>query len=561
MSLFGSYSSPHFPPFSPSLARLPPQDKVESPVEAAVATYTALHGQFHTAVLTAVRDRDSLIAPVRSQVRILILLCSGMLSVFIGCHPIPHSLPSLTLSRHPHHPLQVDSFVQTRLAERTRQAVALLLDELHLAVAAGDLRTADALLNKTADKIDINALVPASGGRSALAHSVHLGLPVVTKFLFDCGGSLFTRDAQGKSVARTALEAHQYASLTQVVELGFGIDRREDDMRGQTLLHQYAGQNDFEVVKLLLHLKATVDLPCNSGRTALLYAAAADAGPTVRLLIDRGASPNWRDAQDSGALHLTSVSEIKRFLVGHGSRVTLPNNMRNIPCCLPGEYSSYKLMYANYIRIPPVHIIVTVMQGSKQWVDDKASATCMTCGVKFGFFTRRHHCRSSGLLVCDDCSSVYGSHGGERVRVCDGVFNKARTDKEPGYYGGPTPRLLDAGNSSAGGSAASAAGAAESKSQPMEAAVEAAALAYKPPPPPQQPAAKPPILASSAAPSLSAEAAAGSRPHGRTASNPFDDDGTPAASKAANPFDEDDSPAAAAAAAEVAARASNPFDD
>merc|ERR1711964_506314 len=28
------------------------------------------------------------------------------------------------------------------------------------------------------------------------------------------------------------------------------------------------------------------------------------------------------------------------------------------------------------------------------------------CGKKFGFWTRRHHCRACGLVICGDCSNM-----------------------------------------------------------------------------------------------------------------------------------------------------------
>lgn len=38
------------------------------------------------------------------------------------------------------------------------------------------------------------------------------------------------------------------------------------------------------------------------------------------------------------------------------------------------------------------------------WELDTAAKTCRVCVRKFGFLSRRHHCRKCGLVVCDKCS-------------------------------------------------------------------------------------------------------------------------------------------------------------
>ena len=39
-----------------------------------------------------------------------------------------------------------------------------------------------------------------------------------------------------------------------------------------------------------------------------------------------------------------------------------------------------------------------------KWKPDDDFSCCPICHVKFGFFTRKHHCRNCGNVVCDDCS-------------------------------------------------------------------------------------------------------------------------------------------------------------
>ena len=41
---------------------------------------------------------------------------------------------------------------------------------------------------------------------------------------------------------------------------------------------------------------------------------------------------------------------------------------------------------------------------SPRWVPDSEAPDCMLCNVVFGLFSRPHHCRRCGWVVCDGCS-------------------------------------------------------------------------------------------------------------------------------------------------------------
>eukprot|EP01117_Protostelium_nocturnum_P012287 TRINITY_DN4522_c0_g1_i2.p1 TRINITY_DN4522_c0_g1~~TRINITY_DN4522_c0_g1_i2.p1 ORF type:complete len:809 (+),score=261.53 TRINITY_DN4522_c0_g1_i2:417-2843(+) len=62
------------------------------------------------------------------------------------------------------------------------------------------------------------------------------------------------------------------------------------------------------------------------------------------------------------------------------------------------------------------------------WVHDSASNNCMLCQKAFGFITRKHHCRSCGILVCSSCSGqktfLPNIDPNERVRVCTKCLSK-----------------------------------------------------------------------------------------------------------------------------------------
>merc|ERR1712228_1059167 len=62
------------------------------------------------------------------------------------------------------------------------------------------------------------------------------------------------------------------------------------------------------------------------------------------------------------------------------------------------------------------------------WFDDKLSDACLLCANTFTVFSRRHHCRSCGLLVCAPCSMrklQFSKEGKTSLeRACDKCFNK-----------------------------------------------------------------------------------------------------------------------------------------
>jgi hypothetical protein len=50
----------------------------------------------------------------------------------------------------------------------------------------------------------------------------------------------------------------------------------------------------------------------------------------------------------------------------------------------------------------------TQLLAKGQWVPDSASGACRLCEKEFSCWTRRHHCRHCGELLCADCSRCQG---------------------------------------------------------------------------------------------------------------------------------------------------------
>lgn len=87
-----------------------------------------------------------------------------------------------------------------------------------------------------------------------------------------------------------------------------------------------------------------------------------------------------------------------------------------------------------------------IARGDERWADSKKATQCMVrfaarllqwwlllppltgalptrtqkCGTKFNFYTRKHHCRACGFVVCNDCSPYRAVLPGvtSAVRVC-----------------------------------------------------------------------------------------------------------------------------------------------
>lgn len=68
-----------------------------------------------------------------------------------------------------------------------------------------------------------------------------------------------------------------------------------------------------------------------------------------------------------------------------------------------------------------------------EWIPDAAVSCCMACHIEyFNVFSRRHHCRRCGRVVCYTCSQhsmVVEGFGPYKVRVCDDCYNQTESLK------------------------------------------------------------------------------------------------------------------------------------
>lgn len=88
----------------------------------------------------------------------------------------------------------------------------------------------------------------------------------------------------------------------------------------------------------------------------------------------------------------------------------------------PASSSSVKSSDSNAFTMPPRP------PPESEWTPDAAVSCCMACHIEyFSMFSRRHHCRRCGRVVCSTCSQhsmVVEGFGQNKVRVCDDCFSQ-----------------------------------------------------------------------------------------------------------------------------------------
>lgn len=83
------------------------------------------------------------------------------------------------------------------------------------------------------------------------------------------------------------------------------------------------------------------------------------------------------------------------------------------------------------VKIPDTRLdiassnFIELKKGDLQWQNDADVKNCYLCEKKFTMFTRKHHCRNCGKIICDDCSKDYTSKrdGSYYDRVCKLCYN------------------------------------------------------------------------------------------------------------------------------------------
>lgn len=241
------------------------------------------------------------------------------------------------------------------------------------------------------------------------------------------------------------------------------IDLNQTDQFGYTVLHICAQKNLVRPLKLLADAGADVNAKNSITLLTPLQMACGNSSPdieTVRVLLDRGAFPNCKDssghtalstllsnASNQNCLHYytnTENDKTSEFPWNSQNNKSMQNTLEKVgdwvvkilPVLLEivrkggrFEYKAVEFMRPSFrnaiidakqtwqTKAEPMNFWCFVSKCErlglgddlkvtrKQWTGNTVSNMCLLCGSSFSITVRKHHCRSCGVLVCDECSS------------------------------------------------------------------------------------------------------------------------------------------------------------
>jgi len=275
-------------------------------------------------------------------------------------------------------------------------------------INAGGEAFLQAALEGNEDLLDKLAASSADGsfqneeGMTALHLLALAGKVEMIKFLAERGYSLDVTNKDGKTALEVAMSAEEGSerrgSVARALVDGGAVANKA--------LAESVQKGLIDSVSVLIAARAQLESTTEEGKTALHYAGAVGNVDIVQTLINAGANPNARDAEQNTPLH-TATGEIAELLVAAGARVNLKN--------AAGVVANKQL------KDRKVGVVVhdDVVCAKENWVADDASKSCQRCAATFGIFKRRHHCRRCGVLSCHVCVSNMSNKG----RACNGCFN------------------------------------------------------------------------------------------------------------------------------------------
>jgi len=197
----------------------------------------------------------------------------------------------------------------------------------------------------------------------------------------------------------------------------------------RTILHELCTRGQADIVSILLDTQQiNMEALDKDGNTPLHIACKRNQEECVKLLLQNGAPPNLSNFKGDRALHLTTKENVGRWLIAYGARLELTNQSK-LQCRehWKGDVLDKYVVLKERWTAKDCRICESIAENNV-WFDDKLSDACLLCGSKFTFTSRKHHCRSCGLLVCQSCSArkLQFSKEGKMTmeRACDKCFNK-----------------------------------------------------------------------------------------------------------------------------------------
>lgn len=203
---------------------------------------------------------------------------------------------------------------------------------------------------------------------------------------------------------------------------------KELNIDDRTILHELCMRGQAELVKILLNSdQINMEALDKNGNTPLHIASKRNNEECVVLLLQNGAPPNLADFKGNRPLHHTTKEAVARWLIAYGARLELANQFKKTCRDAWSTKLDKYLPFKQELNATDCKIQDKITENT-HWFDDKLSNACLLCGNNFTVWSRRHHCRKCGLLVCQPCSSrklQFNKDGKPSLeRSCDKCFNK-----------------------------------------------------------------------------------------------------------------------------------------
>jgi len=254
---------------------------------------------------------------------------------------------------------ECEEFISNILLNTTNEITRNIFDrmlsensEIHGFVLNNDIHALKEFVKK---KTDINAL--DKGGRTALHLAASYNSPCIQQLLSFPGIDTNKADVVLKwTPLRYADRMKSWLAMDILLQSGASAhdivltrDKAKDQEWGQAAIWECATQGHIKLLEFMLncghHLNAYIEVPENLHEKWTLLHRASHCGQVevVRLIVNRGANINIRDANKNTVLHIAAEKgsvDIMKLLLDKGMSVNLTDTEESTPLHLSAQFSN-----------------------------------------------------------------------------------------------------------------------------------------------------------------------------------------------------------------------------